>query len=89
MAIVARDSKVIVVFVSNAYAADPTCCSLFKFVRHVLQKPWVMVVIGEGVEWKKSSIGVFISDEVASHSDFSLCHLKLLVFANSHIHDSY
>ena len=59
-----RDSKVFIALVSDAYTRERTCADLFQFARLTLRKPLVLVVIGEGREWRTSKLGILVADEV-------------------------
>ena len=50
--------------VSDAYVNDKHCCDTFRYARQTLRKPLLMVVLGEGLEWRKSKLGLLVSDEV-------------------------
>lgn len=58
------DSGVILVFISNEYVSDESCCNLFKYARLTLRKPIILVVVGSGMEWKSSRLGILLADEV-------------------------
>ncbi|XP_048259206.1 uncharacterized protein LOC124134238 [Haliotis rufescens] len=58
------DSGVILVFISNEYVNDESCCNLFKYARLTLRKPIILVVVGSGMEWKSSRLGILLADEV-------------------------
>ena len=64
MAVAMRDAKVVVVLMSSAYANDTHCCNMFKYARLTLKKPVIIVVVDSDQDWKKSNIGIFMSDEV-------------------------
>ena len=59
-----RDCKVFVAVISDAYTRERTCADLFQFARLTLRKPLVLVVIGEGREWRTSKLGILVADEV-------------------------
>ena len=50
--------------ISDAYTRERTCADLFQFARLTLRKPLVLVVIGEGREWRTSKLGILVADEV-------------------------
>lgn len=59
-----RDAQVFMAVVSDNYATDPYCYQVFQYARLTLHKPLLMVVVGEGENWKKSKLGILVSDEV-------------------------
>ncbi|KAK3765970.1 hypothetical protein RRG08_002213 [Elysia crispata] len=58
------DAKVFLVFMSNNFIEDETCCNLFKYARLTLKKPIILVAIGSDLGWKQSSMGILMADEV-------------------------
>ena len=58
------DSSVVLVFISDAFVQDEDCCNLFKYACLTLKKPILLVVIGTGMQWKQSKLGILITDEV-------------------------
>ncbi|XP_067667740.1 uncharacterized protein [Haliotis asinina] len=64
MAKALMDAGVILVFISNEYVNDDSCCNLFKYARLTLRKPIILVVVGSGMEWKSSRLGILLADEV-------------------------
>ncbi|XP_046562629.1 LOW QUALITY PROTEIN: uncharacterized protein LOC124271531 [Haliotis rubra] len=64
MAKALMDAGVILVFISNEYVNDENCCNLFKYARLTLRKPIILVVVGSGMEWKSSRLGILLADEV-------------------------
>ena len=64
MAVAMRDCQVFMALVSDAYAGDMECCNTFRYARLTLRKPVLLVVLGEGFEWRKSKLGILVADEV-------------------------
>ncbi len=60
-----RDCEALLALVSDAYVRDKHCCDTFRYARQTLRKPLLMVVLGEGAEWRKSKLGLLVSDEVS------------------------
>ncbi|XP_063433340.1 uncharacterized protein LOC134715226 [Mytilus trossulus] len=58
------DSSIFVAFISNNYVSDQTCCNMFKFAKTTLRKPFILVAVGPDHEWKKSALGLLVSDVV-------------------------
>ncbi|GFO37940.1 leucine-rich repeat serine/threonine-protein kinase 1 [Plakobranchus ocellatus] len=58
------DAKVFLVFMSNNFVQDETCCNLYKYARLTLKKSIILVAIGEDLSWKQSSMGILMADEV-------------------------
>jgi hypothetical protein len=59
------ESPIFVAFISNNYVNDPACCNLFKFAKTTLRKPFILVSVGPDHEWKKSALGLLVSDVVS------------------------
>lgn len=60
-------ASVILVFMSNNYAASDICCDMFKYTVNTMKKPTFVVAVGENFDWQQSpSLGVFMSDVVRS-----------------------
>ncbi|KAL5004316.1 hypothetical protein ScPMuIL_017772 [Solemya velum] len=64
MAVALIDSSVFVALISSHYVKDESCCDLFKYARLTLKKPIIIVVVGEGMDWKQSKLGLLLADEV-------------------------
>ncbi|RUS90000.1 hypothetical protein EGW08_002267, partial [Elysia chlorotica] len=58
------DAKVFLAFMSNSFVEDETCCNLFKYARLTLKKPIILVAVGSDFNWKQSSMGILMADEV-------------------------
>ncbi|XP_041374603.1 uncharacterized protein LOC121387519 [Gigantopelta aegis] len=58
------DSSVVLVLISDAFVQDDDCCNLFKYACLTLKKPILLVVIGTGMQWKQSKLGILLADEV-------------------------
>ncbi|XP_071167671.1 uncharacterized protein [Mytilus edulis] len=58
------DSSIFVAFISNNYVSDQTCCNMFKFAKTTLRKPFILIAVGPDHEWKKSALGLLVSDVV-------------------------
>ena len=56
-----KDAKVILIFVSNEYAASVNCRMECQFAIKSLGKPVIPVVVGRGEEWKASVIGALVN----------------------------
>ena len=69
IAMAMRDCEVFMALVSDAYVNDKYCCDTFRYARQTLRKTLLMVVLGEGLEWRKSKLGLLVSDEVGFHDD--------------------
>ena len=66
MAMAMRDCEVFMALVSDEYVNNKHCCDTFRYARQTLRKPLLMVVLGEGLEWRKSKLGLLVSDEVCT-----------------------
>ena len=64
MAIAVRDCKLFIALISSNYVNDGKCCDAFKYARVTLNKPILLVVIGKGMEWRQSPLGILVCDEV-------------------------
>lgn len=59
-----KDAKVVVIFVSDEYAASDNCRMECQFAIKSLGKPVIPVVVGHGDEWKTSVIGALVSGSI-------------------------
>ncbi|KAK3098126.1 hypothetical protein FSP39_016400 [Pinctada imbricata] len=59
-----KAAKVVIIGISDEFAADPQCKRLFIFVKETLRMPFLLVVLGNGKEWMKSDLALNISSEV-------------------------
>lgn len=58
--------QVLLVGISNDFVLDKGCCNLVSFAINNLHKQQILIVLGDGFEWKKSDITMQITkgDEV-------------------------
>ena len=64
MALAMRDAEVFMALISDAYVEDSACCDTFLYACSTLKKPLILVAMGSGYEWRKSKLGILVSDEV-------------------------
>jgi len=49
-------ARVVVVCVSDQYAASDTCCGEFRYACTVLKLPIILAVVGTGSKWRASEV---------------------------------
>lgn len=59
-----RDAQVFMALISDAYVNDKHACDLLTYAYMTLKKPLILVVLGGGQDWRKSRVGILLSDEV-------------------------
>ncbi|KAH9524593.1 hypothetical protein Btru_027277, partial [Bulinus truncatus] len=58
------DAKIFMVFISNNFVENETCCNLFRFAIQTLKKPIILVAVGKNLDWQRSSLGILTVDMV-------------------------
>ncbi|XP_048580168.1 uncharacterized protein LOC116604300 [Nematostella vectensis] len=56
-------AKVIIVFVSEEYAASDNCRMEFQFALKSLRKPIVPVIVGTGQKWQQTVVGLLVTSQ--------------------------
>ena len=64
MTIVLHNCKLIVFCISDNFVNDKTCCDLFNYAKQILDKGYVLIVLGNSFDWMKSNVGALITHEV-------------------------
>ena len=64
IAIVLRNANLILYCMSDNFTANPQCCEIFNYSRNLLNKPHLLVVLGNSLEWQKTNIGAMVTDEL-------------------------
>ena len=59
-----RDAQVFMALISDNYVNDKRCSDLLLYAHVTLNKPLLLVVLDQGQDWKKSKIGILVSDQV-------------------------
>ena len=67
-AVTMRSARMAVICISDAFVKDKSLCDLFHFLRTNLQKSIQLVVLGTGMDWKNSNIGMLTSSDVSSYT---------------------
>ncbi len=63
MAILIRNSNLILFCLSDEFVSDKRCCELFNYAKSTLEKNYILVLLGDSFEWQKSEIGALIAHE--------------------------
>ena len=56
--------QVHVALMSSEYVKDEQCRSLFLYAANTLNKPLVVVAVGNDLNWRETDVGLMIGDEV-------------------------
>ena len=74
---VIKDSKLVVLFVSDQFTQDDKSLKIFELTRNVLKKNYLLLEVGLTHDWlKKSAFASVCSDKVNLFYEFSLALLK-------------
>lgn len=63
MAIILRNSSLVLFCITDNFCHDTRCQELFEYSKSVLNKPYVLVVLGSSFEWQKTQVGAQIAHE--------------------------
>ena len=63
MAIIHRNSTLILYCITDNFCSDLRCSELFNYSKTILEKPDILVVLGESFEWQKTQVGALIANE--------------------------
>ena len=63
MAIVLRNASLIIFCLSDNFANDEKCIEIFNYAKGMLEKAYLLVVLGRSMEWQKTNIGALVTDE--------------------------
>ena len=60
-----------VVFMSVEYEKDDRCRNLFMYARDVLNKPYVIVAVGDSYDWQNTHLGFIIGASEVQYNKLS------------------
>lgn len=63
IAIVLHSARLVIACISDNFVSDSVCAQIFNYVKLTLNKPYVLVALGESFQWQKSEIGALVTDE--------------------------
>lgn len=64
MALILKNANLVVFCVSDNFANDERCCEFFTYSKNTLEKPYVLVALGDSFEWMKTQLGAMITHEL-------------------------
>lgn len=59
-----RNSNIILYCLSDNFVEDKNCSQIFMYTKTILEKPYVLVTLGESFEWQKSDVGALVTHEL-------------------------
>jgi hypothetical protein len=57
IAIVLRNSRLVLFCITDNFVNDKKCVEIFEYAKNILSKNYMLVVLGQSLEWQKSNIG--------------------------------
>lgn len=63
LAILIRNSNLILFCLSDNFVNDKRCCELFNYAKSTLEKAYILVLLGDSFEWQKSDVGALVTHE--------------------------
>ena len=75
--LILKSSRVFLLMISANYAADEACNHFFFHACRSLRKPLLVLVVGEGMDWKQTEMGLAIGQEIyVNFQDMDLVEAK-------------
>ena len=59
-----KGSNLIIFCMSDNFVQDEHCTRAFNYVKRILNKPYILLVVADGSKWQKSDIGAMVTNEV-------------------------
>lgn len=64
MMLLIRNARLVIVCMSDYFAADQRCCELFTYVKLLYDTSrYMLVALGESFEWQKTEVGALVTHE--------------------------
>jgi hypothetical protein len=65
MCMLIRNARLVIVCMSNDFAADSRCCELFAYTKQIGGGgQYLIVTLGDSLDWQKSQVGALITHEL-------------------------
>jgi hypothetical protein len=59
-----RNASIILFCITDNFVNDSNCAEIFQYNKFILKKPYILITLGESMEWQKSQIGAIIAHEL-------------------------
>ncbi len=64
LVLIMRNASILIFCLTDSFVNDSNCQQIFHYNKHVLRKSYVLITLGDAVNWQTSEIGASITHEL-------------------------